>query len=122
LSYLQIRYSLDFLQWNFFATSHGKGCVDGVGGTVKRLVWNKVKSRKVTVTGAEDFVNALKNDSISTVECVYVNNEAAIYNELEVNVKDACKVKTKIPLFNSIRFCNHFCLFRYRTFAHPIVG
>ena len=25
--------------WNFFATSHGKGVVDGIGGHVKRLVW-----------------------------------------------------------------------------------
>jgi hypothetical protein len=24
-------------EWNFFATSHGKGPCDGVGGTVKRL-------------------------------------------------------------------------------------
>lgn len=34
------------IQWNFFATSHGKGVVDGIGGTVKRLVWNAVMSRK----------------------------------------------------------------------------
>ena len=27
------------LQWNFFATSHGKGVVDGIGGAVKRSVW-----------------------------------------------------------------------------------
>ena len=24
--------------WNFFATSHGKGACDGIGGTVKRLI------------------------------------------------------------------------------------
>lgn len=24
--------------WSFFATSHGKGAVDGIGGTVKRKV------------------------------------------------------------------------------------
>ena len=24
-------------EWNFFATSHGKGPCDGLGGTVKRL-------------------------------------------------------------------------------------
>ena len=26
------------IKWNFFATSHGKGVVDGIGGTVKRTV------------------------------------------------------------------------------------
>jgi len=30
--------------WNFFATSHGKGPVDGLGGSVKRSVWRHVKS------------------------------------------------------------------------------
>ena len=30
--------------WNFFATSHGKGAVDGLGGTVKCSVWRFVKA------------------------------------------------------------------------------
>ena len=30
------------ISWHFFATSHGKGVVDGVGGVVKRLVWSAV--------------------------------------------------------------------------------
>ncbi|CAH3184308.1 unnamed protein product, partial [Porites lobata] len=51
------RYSAHFLhllqgqglniQWNYFATSHGKGAVYGIGGTVKRMVWNAVSTRKV---------------------------------------------------------------------------
>lgn len=28
-----------FAEWNFFATSHGKGACDGVGGTVKRQAY-----------------------------------------------------------------------------------
>jgi len=45
------------IQWNFFATSHGKGVVDGIGGTVKRLVWNAVMTRKspVIVDDAQSF-------------------------------------------------------------------
>lgn len=45
------------IQWNFFATSHGKGVVDGTGGTVKRLVWNAVMTRKspVVVDDAQSF-------------------------------------------------------------------
>ena len=30
------------LIWNFFATSHGKGAVDGIGSMVKRSVWRVV--------------------------------------------------------------------------------
>ena len=31
------------ITWNFFATSHSKGPVDGIGGAVKRLVWIAVR-------------------------------------------------------------------------------
>lgn len=33
-------------EWHYFATSHGKGAVDGVGGTVKRAVGTAVLSRQ----------------------------------------------------------------------------
>ena len=32
--------------WNFFATSHGKGGNDGVGGDVKNAVWRKTLQMK----------------------------------------------------------------------------
>ena len=31
------------LIWHFFATSHSKGAVDGIGGTVKHSVWRWVR-------------------------------------------------------------------------------
>ncbi|CAB4041133.1 Sentrin-specific protease 2 [Paramuricea clavata] len=47
------------IQWNFFATSHGKGAVDGIGGTVKRMEWNAVNSRKASeVVDAKTFYDA----------------------------------------------------------------
>ena len=30
--------------WHFFATSHGKGIIDGIGRTVKRSVWRAVRN------------------------------------------------------------------------------
>ena len=44
--------------WNAFVTSHGKGAVDGVGGSLKRFVWNRVKSREVVVLNAKDLLLA----------------------------------------------------------------
>lgn len=43
------------IQWNYFATSHGKGPVDGIGGSVKRQVRQAVLSRKDHVYNATDF-------------------------------------------------------------------
>ena len=45
--------------WNFFATSHGKGLVDAIGGTVKRLVSNNIIQRVDHVNNAECFFNSL---------------------------------------------------------------
>jgi len=49
--------------WKYFATSHGKGVVDGVGGNIKRLVRVKSMSQGegVIVQSAEDFANVAKD-------------------------------------------------------------
>ena len=52
------------IRWNFFATSHGKGAVDGVGGVLKRRVWNKVKARQVVIRNAAEFTDAVKDGGI----------------------------------------------------------
>ncbi|ELU11480.1 hypothetical protein CAPTEDRAFT_193886 [Capitella teleta] len=43
------------LEWNFFVTSHGKGAVDGIGGTVKRSVWRYVKAGHASVQNANKY-------------------------------------------------------------------
>ena len=47
------------IQWNFSATSHGKGPVDGVGATVKREAWTKVRSRQNVINNLDEFVSAV---------------------------------------------------------------
>ena len=39
----------------FFATSHGKGVVDGIGGTVKCSIWRQVREGKENVTSTLKF-------------------------------------------------------------------
>ena len=48
-------------EWAFSASSHGKGSVDAVGGTVKRNVWKVVKARKVIVSDAKTFYKVTWN-------------------------------------------------------------
>ena len=46
------------IHWTFFATYHGKGPVDGIGGAVKRYVWTAVKQRKeIVVNRACSFID-----------------------------------------------------------------
>ena len=56
---LSAKYQRKFT-WRYFATSHGKGVVDGVGGRAKSLVRTEVmskKSDKTVVQSSEDFSN-----------------------------------------------------------------
>jgi hypothetical protein len=56
------------IQWNYFATSHGKGAVDGIGGTMKRNIWNAVSSRKApVVVDAQSFyeVSSMLKSSVN---------------------------------------------------------
>lgn len=44
--------------WSFFATAHGKGPIDGLGGEVKRQVWRAVLQGKHHVHDAASFAAA----------------------------------------------------------------
>ena len=55
LPFLYKQHHLNCLNWNFFVTSHGKGAVDGIGGTVKRNVWMEILSRQEVINSLEEF-------------------------------------------------------------------
>jgi len=60
---------IDF-NWNYFASSHGKGIVDGVGGILKRLVWLEIMAGKGCAS-AEDFVN-ICHQKTKTISVLFV--------------------------------------------------
>ena len=47
-------FNIKVVAWNFFATSHGKGACDGIGGTVKRL------ARLESLRREKDFINSFQ--------------------------------------------------------------
>ena len=48
------------IDYNLFSTSHGKGAVDGVGGTVKRMVMAEVISRRANIQTSQDYATVAK--------------------------------------------------------------
>lgn len=63
--------------WKFFATSHGKGVVDGVGGRAKSLVRQKCmsKSGKTIVQSSKDFFDVIKDLMPSTKVFLFNHND-----------------------------------------------
>lgn len=53
-----VEFGCKYIEWNFFATSHGKGAVDGVGAVIKRKVWQITKAK-----------NIILHDALALFEC-----------------------------------------------------
>ena len=63
-----IHQNLEAVDSSFCATAHGKGPVDGVGGTVKRAVWRRILQKQALVNTAEDFTK-LTCATVKLVHC-----------------------------------------------------
>ncbi|XP_037049030.1 uncharacterized protein LOC119083416 [Bradysia coprophila] len=75
------------IYWNFFATAHGKACIDGIGASVKKQVQDKVLSRQNTVFDTNDFVNAF-NSSKSKVNLFGMTPEEIEKINIELKLND----------------------------------
>ncbi|XP_063219011.1 uncharacterized protein LOC134529157 [Bacillus rossius redtenbacheri] len=80
IGYLAEKFRKPFT-WKYFATPHGKGVVDGIGGNVKRLVRQKMLSQGdgVIVQCAKDFaslaVQVVKSTQIFYIEESHITSE-----------------------------------------------
>ena len=59
------------LTWNYNEQSHGKGLMDGVGGTVKNIIFRKVKSGFVTIDSPFEFHQAILK-FVPSIKSVYL--------------------------------------------------
>ena len=57
--------------WNFFATAHGKGPVDDIGGETNRSVWRKVLKGNGVVNTALEIYEVVKKQN-NTINVLYV--------------------------------------------------
>ena len=76
--------------WNFFATSNGKGPVDGIGGTIKKMAMQKVIQRKLYITNAASFYDAVNGES--NVKVFLVEAE-----EIENAIETSCQFHSTCP-------------------------
>ena len=73
------------VHWHFFATSHGKGIIDGLGGTVKRSVWRYIQSGRGHATTPQMFyeVAVQRNPNINII---YVGKSQVVENQNEMKL------------------------------------
>lgn len=75
LQILSEKYNRGFA-WKYFATAHGKGIIDGIGGNVKRLVRQKMMAQGegCVVQSAKDFAE-LASQIVSNTHIFYVTED-----------------------------------------------
>ena len=61
-------------EWHFFATSHGIGACDGIGGTAKRATCHESLKRPLSdqILTAEAMLEFLSNKFVGVIQCIYV--------------------------------------------------
>ena len=60
------------VEWSFFASSHGKGAVDGVGATAKRMLWSAIMSRKAIINNSWECFEYLNSKQIKGMRIFFV--------------------------------------------------
>lgn len=88
------------LAWNYNERHHGKGPMEGVGGTLKRSVFNAVKSGKIVVNNSEVFAIAA-NDILNGIHIIFMHDDE-IMTEPE-GVDEATYIHKGYPSNSSIR-------------------
>lgn len=85
------------IEWNFFATAHGKSSADGIGGCIKRGVYSRVLSGNYEVNSAEQFVECAKsfckNINIMEVKQACIDRESNFLQQRWKLVKSIPKTR-----------------------------
>ena len=107
-------------EWHFFATSHGKGPCDGVGGSVKRLAAKASLQRpydKQIQTPMDLFIWA--DDNLPSIKVIFVGKDEIAEEEekLRPRFADALTVTGTQRLHSFVPVPGSSCMMRVREYS-----
>jgi len=88
------------IEWHFNEAHHGKGPMDGVGGTIKNKVFREVKSGRLTITTPEEFALAAAR-LVPKIVSLYLPIDGML--EEPSYVKDAPKIADTLKIHKVVR-------------------
>ena len=100
--------------WKYFATSHGKGVVDGIGGRAKSLVRQKImtKGEATTVQSAVEFADLVTKLMPST-KTIYISKEEIDTSTREANLWSDARSIPGIKKIHKIQACYQESLVKF---------
>ena len=78
------------LTWCYNERHHGKGPMDGVGGTVKNVVFRKAKSAQILIYSPREFCEAV-NTFVSSILAVHLPESETIIEPKGIEVSRKIK-------------------------------
>jgi hypothetical protein len=104
-------------EWAFFATSHGKGAMDGVGATTKQKLWSAIKSRRVQINTSLECYQFLETQT-TNIKFLYVdvNEVSTAENKL---LKARWKTVNNIP---NIQKSHYFVAANQTSIGYSLTG
>ena len=104
VAYFLANFQLDVnIEWNYSEAHHGKGPMDGIGGTVKNIVFKEVKSGRLSVDTPEEFATAANR--LCKVHSLYLPLEN--YIDEPDGIKEAPEIKGILQVHRIVRKFNH---------------
>ena len=94
------------VEWNFFCTSHRKGPVDGIGGSVKRHVW-KVSTRMSIVTNAASFGRACADNFCTKLAVLTLIDDEIQKGNQRLDLKSVFDSASQINGITRMLFIKH---------------
>lgn len=82
------------MEWNYFATSHGKGAVDGVGAVLKRKIWQITKTKNIVLPNAFSFFECARHN-VHGIDIYYISSDQI--EEFSLQLVNKWKEVRKIP-------------------------
>ena len=92
------------MSWFYNEAHHGKGPMDGIGGTVKNVVYRQVKSERVTINSVRDFFNAA-NRFVPSITSLY-QEESDVITEPD-DIKNAPTIPSTLQIHKLVRKSKH---------------
>ncbi len=97
--------------WNYFEAGHGKSVCDGLGGTVKRMADDAVRTCKFLIQDTEDFYQWARKSNLTEVRFFFVQKEECQTKLQTLEDIDFPTVKGTLKL-HSVKKCGGVLLTR----------
>ena len=71
------------IDWHYNEAHHGKGPMDGIGGTIKNVVFRHVKSGRIIVNSAKEFSEAA-NQFCPSITTLFQRSDAILSEPIDI--------------------------------------